>query len=39
MIGFLWGLGLLFSYIGQAWGGTDSTEGFVPMLSFLRSAL
>ena len=34
MIGLLWGLGLLFSYIGQAWGGTDSTDGFVPMLSF-----
>ncbi len=34
MIGLLWGLGLLFSYLGQAWGGTDSTEGFIPMLSF-----
>lgn len=34
MIGFLWSIGLLFSYLGQAWGGTDSTEGFVPMLSF-----
>ena len=34
MIGLLWGLGLLFSYLGQAWGGTDSTAGFVPMLSF-----
>jgi hypothetical protein len=34
MIGLLWGLGLLFSYLGQAWSGTDSTEGFIPMLSF-----
>ena len=34
MIGFIWGLGLLFSYLGQAWGGNDSTEGFIPMLSF-----
>jgi hypothetical protein len=34
MIGFIWGLGLLFSYLGQAWGGTDSTEGFIPMLGF-----
>jgi hypothetical protein len=34
MIGFLWGLGLLFSYLGQAWGGTDSTQGFLPILSF-----
>ena len=34
MIGFIWGLGLLFSYLGQAWGGTDSTAGFIPMLGF-----
>ena len=34
MIGFLWGLGLLFSYLGQAWGGTNSVEGFVPMVGF-----
>ena len=34
MIGLLWGLGLLISYIGQAWSGTNSTAGFVPMLSF-----
>ena len=34
MIGFLWGIGLLFSYLGQAWGGNDSIDGFVPMLGF-----
>jgi hypothetical protein len=34
LIGFLWGIGLLFSYLGQAWAGSDSTEGLVPMLAF-----
>jgi hypothetical protein len=34
MIGTLWGIGLLFSYLGQAWSGSDSTSGFVPMMSF-----
>jgi hypothetical protein len=35
MIGLLWGLGLLFSYLEQAWSGTDSTAGFVPTMGFL----
>jgi hypothetical protein len=34
MIGFLWGIGLLISYLGQAWSGSDSTEGLLPMLGF-----
>jgi hypothetical protein len=34
MIGFIWGLGLFFSYLGQAWGGTNSTVGFISILSF-----
>jgi hypothetical protein len=34
MIGTLWGIGLLFSYLGQAWSGSDSINGFVPMMSF-----
>lgn len=34
MLGTLWGLGLLFSYLSQAWSGTDSTGGFLPILGF-----
>jgi hypothetical protein len=34
MIGLLWGLGLLFSYLGQAWGGSNSTEGFISLIIF-----
>lgn len=34
MIGFLWGLSLLVSYLSQAWAGNDSTSGFVPALAF-----
>jgi hypothetical protein len=37
MIGTLWGLGLLFSYLGQAWSGTDSTQGFLPILGFFAA--
>lgn len=34
MIGLLWGISLLFSYLGQAWGGNDSVGGFGPALAF-----
>ncbi len=34
MIGLLWGLSLLVSYIGQAWGGDNSLSGLGPALTF-----
>ena len=35
MIGTIWGLSLLVSYISQSWSGSDSIAGFAPTIGFI----